>query len=398
MRTKQEYKEQLKRIADDPGTKSKFGIKRPCALNKLQYWHLTNNRSGDLMHDFLEGVGPYELKLILYHLSEISHYFTLEELNSRIAHFPYGPTDTKNRPSAIPNLKMDESNSLKQKAMQFYCLFRLLPHFIGDLVAPGDKYWEFFLELREVADILFSQSWSVGMMAQFKTVWSRHQQKFKKLFPGHKLLPKHHFLCHYGTFAKCTGPPYKSMVAPQEMKGNFFKRSAHIVCNFKNICYTLAWRHQFFTSNMFLSRNLFNNAVEVYNGSQVTVNTLGLSEKLQKLLSVSSAEKICTASRLKIDGQLYREGMCIVLDENNLTPTFGRFYFAVSKNFQSEPVYFVYAICNTLCFEEHLFSFRIERTQNFDVVLFGDLKDYHPLDMYSSFTTGEFLISMRYCV
>ena len=47
------------------------------------------------MHDFLEGVGPYEVKLVLQHLCEVIHCFTLEQLNTRIANYPYGATDAK---------------------------------------------------------------------------------------------------------------------------------------------------------------------------------------------------------------------------------------------------------------------------------------------------------------
>ena len=42
--------------------------------------------------------------------------------------------------------------------MQFYCLLRLLPLMVGNKVPEENVYWEFYLELREIVDILFSQS------------------------------------------------------------------------------------------------------------------------------------------------------------------------------------------------------------------------------------------------
>ncbi len=130
----------------DPRIGGDYGIKGSCALNKLRYWHSTENNVSDLMHDFLEGVGPFEVKLVLWSLITKCRLFTLNDLNSRISNFLYGPVDSKNKPSAIPNIDPTD-HGLKQNAFQFYCLFRLLPQLIGDLIPIGNEHWEFYLEL-----------------------------------------------------------------------------------------------------------------------------------------------------------------------------------------------------------------------------------------------------------
>lgn len=82
-------------------------------LNSLTYFHTTENFSVDVMHDILEGVGQYELKLLFSYFKE--QHVTLEELNSRIQSFDYGFMERNNRPVTV-NLG-GESNDLGLNAV-----------------------------------------------------------------------------------------------------------------------------------------------------------------------------------------------------------------------------------------------------------------------------------------
>lgn len=63
---------------------SETGIKRDSSLNKLEFYHVTFNVF--IMHDILEGIGGYELKLVVNSLIE-QKLFTLEQLNYRLTSF-----------------------------------------------------------------------------------------------------------------------------------------------------------------------------------------------------------------------------------------------------------------------------------------------------------------------
>lgn len=63
---------------------SMTGPKRDSALNSLTFYHITDDTAPDVMHDILEGVGPYEIKLVLNALIEHKH-LTLDKLNYRQA-------------------------------------------------------------------------------------------------------------------------------------------------------------------------------------------------------------------------------------------------------------------------------------------------------------------------
>lgn len=50
---------------DEPKRNFGFGIQFISKLNEIKYFKIFDSISADIMHDILEGIGPYELKLFL---------------------------------------------------------------------------------------------------------------------------------------------------------------------------------------------------------------------------------------------------------------------------------------------------------------------------------------------
>ncbi len=100
---------------DDP---SKTGLKRDSVLNSLSLYHVTDNVAVDIMHDILEGVGAYELKLVIKSLIEQKH-MSLDQLNFRLTSFDHGFCDAGNKPSIISKNDLKNIDSpLRQSAAQ----------------------------------------------------------------------------------------------------------------------------------------------------------------------------------------------------------------------------------------------------------------------------------------
>ena len=94
------------------------------------FLHTSDNYAADIMHDLLEGVVQYELKLVFEYL--VDKYLSLETLSRRIQSSNYGYIERRNRPSG---LKMDEgSKDLGLNAFQSWCLVRNAPFIFGDVV------------------------------------------------------------------------------------------------------------------------------------------------------------------------------------------------------------------------------------------------------------------------
>ena len=115
-------------IEEDPSLSVEFGINSPCILNQLKYFHCVDSLLPDVMHDVLEGVLPYEMKILLQKFIQDDRYFQLDDLNYKIENFEFGYTETTNRPTPISHNTLTSSdNSLKQNGrynLMCRCMYR----------------------------------------------------------------------------------------------------------------------------------------------------------------------------------------------------------------------------------------------------------------------------------
>lgn len=106
---------------------SQSGIKYASLLNASRYFHFAENLNFDAMHDFLEGVAPFSIKLILHALATIFPELGVDAdfLNQRIENFQCSFYDLSNKPSAKftdDNIKASGNYSTRQRAGQNYVL------------------------------------------------------------------------------------------------------------------------------------------------------------------------------------------------------------------------------------------------------------------------------------
>lgn len=94
-----EDQDNAKNIRDQLSTT--YGVNRLSVLDKVEHFDVCKCMPEDIMHILLEGLVPYETKLMLKQLIDESRCFTLKELNQRIESFDYGYMNKKNKPTAI---------------------------------------------------------------------------------------------------------------------------------------------------------------------------------------------------------------------------------------------------------------------------------------------------------
>ena len=141
-----------------------------------------------------------------------------------------------------------------------------------------------------------------------------------------RLRPKHHLLAHLPSIILKSGPLVGMCCIRYELKNSFFKRSAHIVCNFTNICKTLAYRHQQCALYSLLSADYLRNIMVVTAHRTVPVCTLPFSELLCDRFSVENTDDVSVASKVSIASLQYRKGhvVCIGEDDETGLPQFGK--------------------------------------------------------------------------
>ncbi|XP_051947874.1 uncharacterized protein LOC127619140 [Xyrauchen texanus] len=378
---------------------SDTGLKRASALNDLHFFDVSKNMAPDIMQDILEGVGSYEMKMIINSLIEEGH-FTLDTLNYRITSFDYGFSDVHNKPTLITKHYLrNKDGVMKQTAAQMWCLLRLFPLMVGDLVPESNRFWELLLLLLSCMELIFSPSLTVESTIYLKWLIEEHHTLFIELYPHQHLKPKHHFMLHYPRAIRQLGPLVQFWTMRFEAKHGFFKRISHITCNFRNICKTMAIRHQVMLCYNFFSGGVFDHNVEVGQGHSTILADLERCDEIQGgLENIPSYTEVYVPAWVKLKGTTYRPGMTVFVSYcSSGDPQFGciRHFLAFNSKFK-----LVIEKLVTVGFERHLFAFAVQHTRAITCIDVTDLTDHHPVHTVQSFRKNDdcFYVSLRYRV
>ena len=77
-----------------------------------------------------------------------------------------------------------------------WLLGRILPAMVGHLLPIDDQHWTNFLLLLQIVDYLLAPSVTVDECAYLQILIQEHHQQFVKLYPGHNITPKMHYMVH----------------------------------------------------------------------------------------------------------------------------------------------------------------------------------------------------------
>lgn len=81
-------------------------------------------------------------------------------------------------------------------ASQMWCLGRLLPLMLGEIVPIDDQHWECFLLLMTIVDYVFAPVTSNDIAAFIKQLITDHHKIFKEVYPSCSITPKMHYMIH----------------------------------------------------------------------------------------------------------------------------------------------------------------------------------------------------------
>ena len=72
----------------------------------------------------------------------------------------------------------------------------ILPLIIRDNIPEDEEYWKLFVQMMDIVDVLFSPNTSDEYMAYVAALISDHHHDFCRLYAGHSIIPKMHFMIH----------------------------------------------------------------------------------------------------------------------------------------------------------------------------------------------------------
>ncbi|KAJ8039915.1 hypothetical protein HOLleu_14068 [Holothuria leucospilota] len=306
----------LQRQRGDPFS----GVRRPCPLNVLRSFHCVTNYNMDIMHDMLEGVCPYEIKLVLHQLILIDRFITLNELNQRLKSFHYSFIDRKNKPSAVlpERLRNITDHKLGQKASQMWCLIRMLPLLIGDRIPHDNVYYKLVLLLLQCMDIIYAPVVAVSHTVYLKHLICDHHNHFASIFPQNRMINKQHHMVHYPNCIRMCGPLTSMQCLKYEMKHAFSKKLATINCNFKNICKSAACKHQIWQCIVWSGNGLMPD-FECLGGTMTAIESLEGKDAIADKLQCDENSDVFVASQVSLCGTEYKPNLYLIVDVDDST-------------------------------------------------------------------------------
>lgn len=285
------------------------GIKLNSAFNGLKYYHVcAPGLPPCLGHDIFEGVGDYDLALILKNLINVKGWLTYAELNQRINMFPYLGADAASKPSQV-NVT---GNRLGGQATQNWCLIRLLPIILFDVIRyEEDKVWQLFLLLHDIVEIVCAPKIKDSDIAYLAVLIDEYLEDRLSCFPNEKLRPKHHFLKHYPKLILQFGPLIRLWTLRFESKHCYFKRCVKSAQNFKNVCQTLSEKHQLLQAYKQASP-YFQSVVEVTRSIPLIPDSYNPDiQKAMKMCQIGENTEV--SLEVTIKGTQYKKGHYVVL-------------------------------------------------------------------------------------
>ncbi|XP_028407455.1 uncharacterized protein LOC114530067 [Dendronephthya gigantea] len=319
LRTPQSYEDHCAQISTYGEYFSKaYGINRRSVLNDSRFFNVVGGLPTDVMHDILEGTLHYKMKEMLKEFIKVQAILTLEDLNGRIAKFDFGYYNDKNKPSPITEQKLSSNDhSLKQHAVQMWCLAIHLPQIIGNLISPENTKWKLFLKLLEITAICLSPVVSQEQIAYLQVLIEEHHSEFCHLYPESSIIPKMHFMIHMPSVMLSLGPLARSWCMRYEAKHHYFKKLSTIIGNFTNLPYTLAMRHQQWISYKLNSSGNYESSflekgIEIGPGDTVSAGDLLYYNTLKQAQEqLEHATNVRRPKWISVHGTIYKKG-CVI--------------------------------------------------------------------------------------
>lgn len=363
-----------------------FGINRLSKLEEVPGFSVIQGLPHDIMHDLFEGVVPYELKLLLCHCVR-SNYFTINQLNERIEQYDFG----SNNPVPIdPKIVSNATAKIRQSASQMMTLCQDLPILIADTIPLGDQHWYSFLVLLKICSIAVSPVCTHDTVAYLRVLIEEKHYLFQQLYPDENMIPKQHYMVHYPSQIERLGPLIHSWNMRQESKLSFVKRVSRR-SNYKNICKTVAKKHQFWLchqiqSDPHLLTPKFETSRRVLTCPLSNEESYVQNEFLRLIPHLTMESVVKHPNWVHLQSSYLCKGVYVLLHHDLMRPVFGKVIDIVVV--EQTVVLCVHEYYGHI-FNAHYNSYEINTHGAFMAVNVHALTDHRPLHARPSFVPSD---------
>lgn len=268
--------------------------------------------------------------------------------------------------------------SIGGNAHENWSLLRFLPFLVGQLVPADEPAWQVILDLKDIAELVVSPVHTAQSLAFLEARICDHRCRLQEVFPGIRLLPKHHFVEHYPQMIRFFGPLVGMWTMRFEAKHSFFKQVVRHTRCFKNILLSLAMKHQFMMAYHLESNTAKKTSLTVSAVSTVSVDIL--HQDVQKALELKYPDitHIQLTKNASVNGVTYRCGMVVVHGFAGGLPEFAE---VVQMVVVEGSLSFIVKEFGAW-YREHFRAFELCPTSQVSLIQLGALVDQYPLADY----------------
>ncbi len=249
-RTQELYERELGILAANDFSKvycKRFGIKFPCPFRVLKQFHVADFFPFDIVHDLFEGIVKYVINLVLTAGLQKS-LVNLNALNGVIATFPFSPLEG-NKP--VPLQRSNNAVCVGGTASELWTLLRFLPLLLSEvesglLDAPEFQVLQCLICIVQYA---VSPVLCEADLVELEQLVGEWLNLLKSTFTEFTPTPKFHYLLHYVDQIRKHGPLRRCWTMRFEGKHQNLKSFLARSKNTKNVCKTIATRHQRFIAS-----------------------------------------------------------------------------------------------------------------------------------------------------
>ena len=146
-----------------------------------------------------------------------------------------------------------------------------------------------------------------------------------------------------------------------EAKHAIGKTLASVVCNFKDICYTIAERHQIRQCHQWFTKGATADDAIGPVSALLVSHTEGRELLLNRVNGLMETDEVFTAKRVSVNGTEYRTGIMVAAGFSNELPAFGN----ITAIFSVGDVVFLFGdIWTTDHFDDQFHAFAVDKTQD----------------------------------
>ena len=309
-------------VANDSTLKAAYGVVGSCSLSCLKGFSPVQCIPPDIMHDCMEGIIPHFLQYFFSYLTA-SGVTSINILNEKLQSLVFGPTDYKNKPRALPNDIIQNNGKVSLSASEAWCLFRLLPLILYDLISGDNDAWRLYGLLSEIFEIVFAPRFEKHILSHLNLLISKFYSSFVAEAPSY-VKPKFHFLLHYPRLMSFYGPLCHLWCMRFEQFHQKLKKIVRNCPSFKNVAFTIAHRLQQGKCYELVENScLYNN--ELYVGKNV-IESSEVSQEVVEFLKATfdydSSQILHSVAGVTLQGVTYANNLVFIVDVIDNIPVF----------------------------------------------------------------------------